>query len=202
MNNLPQQPRFTKSPASTWLRNIRSNVQRNQITVGGDITAVESPHGIRIKNKKEDGFFERWRDLFEPSASYRTGDEVFVDESKQYYGKDYLGATVDYISYAGVYVCTFPVPVQLNLPDFNLADQYIYNFASASNTRTEGVIYAPIFPHPDYAPDDLPTNEVQGKYWHLKGFAAKIVNQCDSNGGYNTYYVEMAQSGSISGSLA
>jgi hypothetical protein len=165
MNRLPQNPKLTQHAISSWLRQIRSGVQRNGVVQGGDMLVTETPYGIKLKNNKQEGFFTRWRGVFEPDAEYRPGDIVEVTVESTHTGTDDTGASAVLTSTIGFYICDFFVPPHLDESLFTGADAYIVNYIAGINLRNDNVVYAPIDPYPIYSPDELTGVVIQGRYW-------------------------------------
>lgn len=195
MIRLPQQPRLTDFPISSWLKTVRGNVQSSQIISGGDISATQTPHGIQLKGKKNDGFFMRWVGGWQENSEYRKGDVVEVTEDREFTGKDANQETVAYQSKKGIWVCTYNVPCYLDMNLFSSLPDYAYE-ALSLNLRVTDVVYAPIYPLPENSPDALPEGTIQGRYWNLIAFAPSETYVCE-NGEQRTVYVHYARSGSV-----
>ena len=199
MQNLPQNPRLTSFAISSWLRQLRGNVQASNVNDGGDLTVTRGPNGMTIKSKKNDGFYMRMMGTFEPSASYRQGDVVQVKDTVSYTVTTDTSSSI-YYSYAGMYVCDSSVPMAVNVNDFNDAEAYVYNYIVSLNHRSSSVVYAPIYPEPEVLPSELSGSATQGRYWSLISLLPVTASMC-VDGTPVTYYTHMAQSASVSGSV-
>lgn len=199
MNQLPQQPRLTQFAISSWLRKIRAGTQRNQTNVGGDITAIETPYGVTYKSKKPLGYNMFWSGNFNENEGYGLGEVVEVTVDKVYYGVDSEGNPKTYESSRGIYVCTSPVPPVFTTTGFDYYPEYMSTYLVGENKRIDGVVYAPVYPHPTSTPFAV-EQSYQDKFWNLIASGGMtFVGEWSSVRLYNPQEVVVIRSGTNEG---
>ena len=196
MLDLPQQPRLTEFAISSWLRNIRDNVKRQQTVQGGDTVVSETAYGTKVRNKQNTGFFVRWMGGYAPLSSYKEGDMVEVTSGSYQSGKNDAGGNKVYESRPGIYICVYPVPSFIDPAGFAGSQQYIIDYITSCNQRVTNVVYHPIYPMPAKLPDVLPTGAIQGRYWQLIAFKPVESVVC-KDGVTQAVWIHSALSGSL-----
>lgn len=195
MITLPQNPKPTQFAISTWLRKIRTGVQRSQPISGADLNVTETPYGVKFKTKKNTISYVRWLGEFDDYQNYYEGDMVYVSTSRLYNVLDPVTGRHWVRTPAGVYICVYPVPVNIPVAgQFGSIDDYLLNYLNSLNKRVDGIVYAPLHPSPTPSPGNVTAN-VQGKYWQLLSLTPMEMTVCED--GINTnYYIEGYKSGS------
>lgn len=195
MNKLPQIPLQNRKPIASWLRKIRESVLSN---------TPLNPNTIRTNN----GWYTsigynvnshpmKWKGEYQLKSPYTPGDVVYINDYYETTVLNEYSITTTVYTVPGVYVCTFPVPLDFVYTNefTSLTDTNLISFLQSLNKRSTYVCYAPLYPYPLKTPDQV-TKDQQAKYWHLIAFGPQVMSVC-SDGDVTNYYVNSAQSGSV-----
>lgn len=192
MNILPQNPRQTTSAVSAWLRKARAGLINNTPIQSGDMLITQTSYGVKYSIKKQNWVYARYCGTFEKLKSYNIGDMVCVNKEEEY-----TIAGIKYYQKKGTYLCVYPVPVMVTITgQFDIdTPTYLLNYLTTINKRSPVVCYAPIIPMPEKSAFEVLGN-IQGRYWQILGLEPLEFNMCE-DGTTKTYYVQAAESGSI-----